>query len=301
MMRPHFVLGSTLGSHRTVTRTIFAAIIFAAVGQIGSAGSGFAASVDQAARALLPMEIRDKGVLTAAMPLDFEPYNFLDEKNEQVGLDVEVFRAVAETLGLKPDIQRLGFASVISAVSGGRVDAAMSSMGIIESRLKQVSFVRYALLTNGLIVRKGNPTNVSNKDACGHSIALEKGTQPVFVWEEKSKECEAAHRPKIEIMIFDGKGPQVLAVETGRAEAAGVSYATSIVSARHSNGKLDAAPGGPVPGAQVDAGIAFKKENRQLGKAMEAALKVLAANGTVAKIFEKWDLGLLAASPAIVE
>jgi polar amino acid transport system substrate-binding protein len=301
MMRPHFALVSVLRSNRMVARTIFAAIIFAAVGQIVSASSAFAASVDQAARALLPVEIRDKGVLTAAMPLDFEPYNFLDEKYEQVGLDVEVFRAVAETLGLKPDIQRLGFASVISAVSGGRVDVAMSSMGIIESRLKQVSFVRYALLTNGLIVRKGNPTNVNNKDACGHSIALEKGTQPVFVWEEKSKECEAAHKPKIEIMIFDGKGPQVLAVETGRAEAAGVSYATSIVSANHSNGKLDAAPGGPVPGAQVDAGIAFKKENLQLGQAMEAALKVLAANGTVAKIFEKWDLGPLAASPAIVE
>ena len=215
MMRPHFALGSVLRSNRMIARIIFAAIIVAAVGQIVSAGSAFAASVDQAARALLPVEIRDKGVLTAAMPLDFEPYNFLDEKNEQVGLDVEVFRAVAETLGLKPDIQRLGFASVISAVSGGRVDVAMSSMGIIESRLKQVSFVRYALLTNGLIVRKGNPTNVSNKDACGHSIALEKGTQPVFVWEEKSKECEAAHKPKIEIMIFDGKGPQVLAVETG--------------------------------------------------------------------------------------
>jgi polar amino acid transport system substrate-binding protein len=276
-------------------------IAFAVVLLVGGALTARAAAVDENARALLPPDVRAKGVLTAAMPLDFEPYNYLDEKNEQVGLDVEVFRAVAEVLGLKPDIQRLGFASIIPAISGGRFDVGMSSMGILEQRLKQVSFVRYALLTNGLIVRKGNPTNVSNADACGHSVAVEKGTQPVFVWEAKAKECVAAGKKPIELSVFDGKGPQVLAVETGRAEAAGVSYATAIVAAKHSNGKLDAAPGGPVPGASVDAGIAFKKENRQLGQAIEAALKVLAADGTYNKIFTKWSLEAVSATPAIFE
>jgi polar amino acid transport system substrate-binding protein len=284
---------------RSLRRTWRTAALGFAVALI--AGGAEAASVDAKARALLPEDLRAKGVLTAAMPLDFEPYNYLDEKNEQVGLDVEVFRSVAEVLGLKPDIQRLGFASIIPAVSGGRVDIGMSSMGILDQRLKQISFVRYALLTNGLIVRKGNPANVSNQDACGHSIAVEKGTQPVFVWEAKAKECTAAGKKPIELSVFDGKGPQVLAVETGRADAAGVSYATAIVAAKHSNGKLEAAPGGPVPSASVDAGIGFKKENRQLGQAVEAALKVLVADGTYRKIFAKLGLDGVAATPAIVE
>jgi polar amino acid transport system substrate-binding protein len=276
-------------------------IALAVVVLIGGALTARAASVDEKARALLPADIKAKGVLTAAMPLDFEPYNYLDEKNEQVGLDVDVFRAVADVLGLKPDIQRLGFAAIIPAISGGRFEVGMSSMGILEQRLKQVSFVRYALLTNGLIVRTGNPANVSNADACGHTIAVEKGTQPVFVWEAKAKECLAAGKKPIELSVFDGKGPQVLAVETGRADAAGVSYATAIVAAKHSNGKLDAAPGGPVPGASVEAGIAFKKENRQLGQAIEAALKVLQADGTYRTIFARWSLEAVAATPAIVE
>src|SRR5260221_8999382 len=94
------------------TRSIFAAILFAIVAQVSGSSGAAAASVDEAARALLPAELRAKGVLTAAMPLDFEPYNFLDDKNEQVGVDVEVFRSIAEVLGLKAEIQRLGFASV---------------------------------------------------------------------------------------------------------------------------------------------------------------------------------------------
>jgi polar amino acid transport system substrate-binding protein len=174
-------------------------------------------------------------------------------------------------------------------------------MGILEQRLKQVSFVRYTMLANGLIVRKGNPGHVSNTDACGHSIAVEKGTQPVFVWEKKAEECAAAGKPKIELLTFDGKGPQVLAVETGRADAAGVSFATAIIAPKHSDGKLEPAPGGPVPGSTVDAGIAVKKENQQLAQAIEAALKVLVANGTYQRILDKWGLGEAKATPSIFE
>ena len=258
-------------------------------------------AVDEAARAMLPDDIKQKGVLVAAMPLDFEPFNYLDEKNAQVGLDVDIFHAVADALGLKAEIQRIGFASMIPAVSGGRVDVAMSAMGILPARLPLVSFVRYGHFSNGLVVRAGNPTNVRNDDACGHTIAVEKGTQPLLVWQKKSDECVAANKPKIELLVFEGKGPQVLAVESGRAEAAGVGFATAIVAAKHSNGKLDAAPGGPVPGATVECGIAFNKQNTKLGQAMEAALKTLVANGTYDKIFEKWQLSAERAAPALIQ
>jgi len=258
------------------------------------------AAVNEAARALLPDDIRQKGVLTVAMPLDFEPFNYLDDKNQQVGLDVDMIRAIGDKLGLKVDIQRMGFASMIPSVSGGRVDAAMSAMGILPARLPLVSFVRYGHFSNGLVVRKGNPTNVRNDDACGHSISVEKGTQPLLVWQKKSDECVAAGKAKIELLVFEGKGPQVLAVESGRAEAAGVGFATAIVAAKHSNGKLDAAPGGPVPGATVECGIAFNKANVKLGQAMEAALKDLVKDGTYDKIWEKWQLSAERAPPAVI-
>ena len=276
-----------------------AASMLAAIALCTSAASY--AAVDEAARALLPDDIKQKGTLVVAMPLDFEPFNYLDEKNEQTGLDVDMIRAIGDKLGLKVEIQRIGFASMIPGVSGGRVDAAMSAMGILPARLPLVSFVRYGHFSNGLVVRKGNPTDVRNDDACGHTIAVEKGTQPLLVWQKKSDECVAAGKAKIELLVFEGKGPQVLAVESGRAEAAGVGFATAIVAAKHSNGKLDAAPGGPVPGATVECGIAFNKQNVKLGQALEAALKSLVADGTYDKIWEKWSLSPERAPPAIFQ
>ena len=101
------------------------------------------AAADETARNLLPDEIRQKGILIAGLPLDFEPFNYLDDKNEQVGLDVEMFRAIADVLGLKPEIQRLGFASIIPAVTRRSRRCRDVAMGILEPRLKHVSFVRY--------------------------------------------------------------------------------------------------------------------------------------------------------------
>jgi polar amino acid transport system substrate-binding protein len=284
-------------AHRRGFLAITAALVAGAL--LGLAVPATAAT-DEAARKLLPNDVREKGVLVAAMPLDFEPFNYLDEKNQEAGLDVDLFRAIADTLGLKSDIQRLGFASIIPSVKGGRVDVGMSAMGILPPRLALVSFVRYGHFSNGLIVRKGNPTNVSNDAGCGAKIAAEKGTQPLFLWQEIAKKCEADAKPKIEITIFDGKGPQVLAVESGRADAAAVGYATAIVAAKHSDGKLQAAPGGPVPGGTIECGISFAKEREGLGSAIEAALKVLVPNGTYDKIYEKWGLSAEKAPPAII-
>lgn len=286
--------GRRRGGPLRLARALFAAIALSA--------SAFAqAAVDEAARALLPEEMKQKGTLVVAMPLDFEPFNWLDEKNQPVGLDVDMIRAIGDRLGLKVEIQRMGFASMIPSVSGGRVDAAMSAMGILPPRLALVSFVRYGHFSNGLVVRKGNPTNVRNDDACGRIISVEKGTQPLLIWQKKSEECVAAGKPKIELMVFEGKGPQVLAVETGRADAAGVGYATGIVAAKHSNGKLEAAPGGPVPGATVECGIAFNKQNVKFGQAMEAALKGLVKDGTYDQIWAKYDLSAERAQPALIQ
>lgn len=281
-------------------RLLATATVVVGMSALFACGSATSA-VDAAARALLPDDVKQKGVLVAAMPLDFEPFNYLDEKNEQAGLDVELFQAIGETLGLKTQIDRLGFAAIIPAVKGGRADVGMSAMGILPARLPLISFVRYGHFSNGLVVRKGNPSGIRNDDACGHSIAVEKGTQPSFIWADISKKCEAAGKKAIELSVFEGKGPQVLAVESGRADAAGVGYATAIVAAKHSNGKLEAAPGGPVPGATVECGIAFAKERTQLGAAIEAALKVLVANGTYDKIYAKWDLSPERAPPAVMQ
>jgi polar amino acid transport system substrate-binding protein len=275
------------------------AAVFPAVARPALAQGTPATATEASARALVPSDIRTRGTLIAGMPLDFEPYNYFDAKSQKIGLDVDVFNAIAGVLGLRPEIQRIGFSSIIPSVMSERVDVGMSAMAITPVRLKQVSFVRYGIYGNGLIVQKGNPSGVRTTEACGHSIAVEKGTQPLIVWTDKSKDCQAAGKAPIRLLVFDGEGPQVLAVASGRADAAGVGYATALVAIEHSDGKLGAAPGGPVPGASSDSGICFGRNREQLGRAIEAALQVLVADGRYKAIFAKWSMTDWQAAPLL--
>jgi polar amino acid transport system substrate-binding protein len=258
------------------------------------------ATTDAAARALLPQGVRDVGVLTAGMPLDYEPYNFMGADSKPTGLDVDIFNGIAETLGLKPQISRMGFASIIPAVSGGRVQVGMSGIGILPARLKVVSFVRYSVASIGLVVASGNPAKISTQNACGHTIALEKGTTPELYWESAASDCIKQGKPKMSLLVLDGEGPQMLAIQSGRAEAAGVGYATAVVIAEHSGGKLGVADGGAAPGGVSDCGVAFDRDDPQLGRAIEAALKTMVANGTYDALFKKWGVSALRSDPAFV-
>ncbi|ABE37173.1 bacterial extracellular solute-binding s, 3 family protein [Paraburkholderia xenovorans LB400] len=277
---------------------VVSAVIVATIMAVSAAPA--MAAPDAAARGLLPASVRDAGALTVGMPLDYEPYNFMGADGKAQGLDVDIFNGIAETLGLKPQINRMGFASIIPAVSGARIQVGMSGIGILPARLKVVSFVRYSVATNGLVVASGNPAKINTHDACGHTIALEKGTSPELYWETAANDCTKQGKPKMNLLVLDGEGPQMLAIQSGRAEAAGVGYATAVVVAQHSGGKLSVAEGGAAPGGELDCGVAISKDDPQLGNAIAAALKVMVANGSYDAIFRKWGLSALRSTPSFV-
>jgi polar amino acid transport system substrate-binding protein len=177
--------------------------------------SGAMAAPDEAARKLLPDDIKQKGLLIAAMPLDFEPFNYLDAQNAQMGLDVDLFNAIGDVLGLKTEIQRMGFASIVLAVKGG----ARACWDVGDGHSRGAPAARLCCALRPFQQRpdreEGQPGQRPQRPGCGAKIAAEKGTQPPFLWQKIADKCAADGKPKPEITIFDGKGPQVLAVRSG--------------------------------------------------------------------------------------
>jgi len=252
-----------------------------------SAASG---GLDAAAHNMLPASIKQSGVIHDGSGLDFPPYDLTSADGTPQGIDVDLAHALEPVLGVKFVWVHQGFASLIPSVQSGRLDVGWESMAILPSRLQSVSFVRYLVLQNGLVVKAGNPTNVSTQDVCGHTIGLEAGAEEIQLYQQKNADCTAAGKTAIKTQVFPSEATQILAVESGQVEAAGVGYATAAYIAQTSNGKLAAAPGGPVSGGDVDAGIAINKSNTQLGNALVAALKDIKANGAYQKVLQKWGV-----------
>lgn len=83
-------------------------------------------------------EIQQKGKLIMAVSPDFPPFEFIDNTktgiDQYIGADIELGKYIAEQLGVEFEIKAMDFTAVLSSVSLGNADVAISGFGWREDR-----------------------------------------------------------------------------------------------------------------------------------------------------------------------
>jgi len=281
-------------------------VLGACGGPSGSAGSGAAPAASPGAggsaaapttaahavvpdaAALLPEAAKTKGTLTVATGEGYPPFEFYAEDNKTLqGVDPELITAVAQSLGLQPDLQVLKFDGVIPGLQGGRYDVAAIAMGITPARNKVVDFVSYFQGGTSIMYPAGNPLGLTLETMCGHTIAVQQGTiyatdyLPTFI-----KACTDGGQPTIKVSTYPDQPAATLAVSSGRADATIGDFGPFAYVAQQSNGKFEVLDANYSP---APYGLAVPKGS-ELAPAVEKALEALVADGTYAKTLEKWGV-----------
>lgn len=65
----------------------------------------------------------------------FEPFEYTDENNQLVGIDVDIMAAVARDQGFQYELQSLGWDAAVAAVQSGQADAIMAGATITQDRI----------------------------------------------------------------------------------------------------------------------------------------------------------------------
>ena len=65
----------------------------------------------------------------------FKPFEYTNEDNEFVGIDVDILAAIAEDQGFKYELQSLGWDSGVAAVQAGQADALIAGATIKQERI----------------------------------------------------------------------------------------------------------------------------------------------------------------------
>ena len=116
------------------------------------------------------------GELSVGMELSYAPAEFYAEDGKTpVGYDVDMSKAIAQTLGLKPKIVSSMFDTIVPSI-GSKYDLGITAMTITEERLQSVDFVSYYRAGSTWAVQKGNPKKLDASDMCGAKIAVQTGT-----------------------------------------------------------------------------------------------------------------------------
>ena len=258
----------------------------AAGGASTPAATAKAAAADPALVAKLPDKIKTAGKIVVGTDATYAPNEFLDTDGKTVvGMDGDVFNAIAAKFGVKVEYVPATFDSIILGVSSSKYDIGLSSFTINDDRKKQVNMVSYFNAGTQWVTQKGNPKKVDPDNPCGLNIGVQKGTVQVDDITARSKKCTDAGKPAITQIVDGDQGKVTTAVIGGKADAMAADSPVGLYAVKQTGGQLEAL------GAIYDAapyGIVVPKEQAAFAGAIADALKAIATDGTYKAALTKW-------------
>ena len=131
-------------------------------------------------------QIRAQGVLRVATEPYWAPQEFIDPSLEgqarYVGADMELARLLAERMGVTLEIMPMDFQDVLTAVSEGQADLAISALAYTPRRASQVTLSKGYYFTgenagSGLVIRAEDADEIrSIEDLAGRDIVAQRAS-----------------------------------------------------------------------------------------------------------------------------
>ena len=262
-------------------------------------------TVDEAAAALVPADIREAGVLNVAVDIPYGSLAFYNSNNEMVGLDPDLGRLIAQKLDLKPSLTKQAFDSVIASLQAGKNDIILSGMNDTLERQATLNFVEYLYGGFALIVAEGNPDGINSvEDLCGKTVGIQKATSQGDLLQEYSDKCVAEGNDKITIDEFPGDVDAQTALRAGKTQAYVADAVVAIYAAETTDGgnAFDVVPDPDNPNGfnPLYSGAGVLNTDQALTDAVFAAMKSLIDEGSYLKVLELYGLEAYAVDSALL-
>jgi polar amino acid transport system substrate-binding protein len=242
-----------------------------------------AAGVDQKLHDALPADYQAKGINVAVFN-DWPPDEFV-ENGELKGWSVDMAKAMSEKLGVEFKFEATSFDVIIPGLVSKRYDAGFSSFGVTTERLKALDFIPQRREGTAYASLKGKDFNIqSEKDLCGHSVAVLTGAWDYQYLLKKSEEVCKGGKP-IDLQQFTTESNAELAVSSGRVEMVAAGSAKLHYLAKQT-GKFDVSVF--ISNAVYDC-IGIRKGD-PLGPVLRDALQAIMDDGTYKSIMAKWGV-----------
>lgn len=222
----------------------------------------------------------EKGrVWKAATEAAYPPFRYVDENRNLVGFEVDLLKEIGRGTGATIEFRDMPFDRLLDAVAGKQVDMAIGAITVTKEREKLVAFSDsyYRLSGYSLLVKKGNPPVRNEEELAGKVVAAKRGSTS----EARAK----AQNPK-EIISMDHYEDIFKALEAGKADVGITGDQAALYELEH-GGSSRLSLSGTIP-TEDNFAIALSKDNPQLKKEINEALKSMMDDGTYDNLAHKW-------------
>ncbi|WP_426998344.1 amino acid ABC transporter substrate-binding protein [Pseudarthrobacter sp. N5] len=261
-----------LHTRRTAIAATFAAVALALAGCGGSqtpAQSGGDTSLS---------DITSKGEMVIATEGTYKPFSFHQNgAGDLTGFDVEIAQAVAGKLGVKAKFQETQWDGIFAGLDAKRFDVIANQVTVNPERKAKYEFSAPYTVSTGVIVTKSDNSSITGFDSLKGKTTAQSLTSN---WYKLATDSGAT------VQAVEGWAQSATLVRQGRVDATVNDKLTY----------LDYAKSTPDAGLKIAAettdkslsAFAFRKGSSQLAAAVDKALGELRADGTLAKIADKY-------------
>jgi polar amino acid transport system substrate-binding protein len=260
---------------------------------------GATITTDPALTAMLPAAITSAGKVRVATDIPYPPFEMYTApgSNQPTGFDYDLSQALGAKIGIPFEFDQIVFDSIIPSLQAGKADIVMAAMVDNATREKVLDFIDYAKVTTVLVIAKGNPAKITSLESlAGKAAAAQTGTIQAGMLQTLATQLKAAGKPALTVLTYPKDSDALLAIKSGKAVADLVQLPTGVadVAAQPNSFEIAKDPAAPNGYAPSTIGIGMVKANSQLRDAISQALTSLIADGSYAKLLDKYGLGAAA-------
>ena len=257
-----------------------------------SVAPSVAASVAPSAPAItVPAAIKTAGKLVWCVDVSYPPEeSYKADGTTAEGSDIDIAMEIGKRFGVTSQIDNTSFTGIIASLTTKKCNLIISGMNDTADRQKQVNFVDYLKVGQGLLVKAGNPKGIHGlEDLSGKAVAVQLGTTNLDALTAENVKLKAAGKAEIGIQTFDQDTDAFQQLALGRVDAySGDSPVCAYYAAKPDNAGKYEVGGTPIDPAPI--GIAIRKEDTDLKAAVQAAIDAMYADGTMKSIVDKWGM-----------
>jgi cystine transport system substrate-binding protein len=224
-------------------------------------------------------QIKHRGTLTVGLEGTYPPFSFQDQNGALAGFEVDFSQALAKQLGVKLKLQPTKWDGILAALESKRIDMVINQVTITPVRQAKYDFsTPYTISGIQALTRKGEDQRFQKpQNLVGKKVGVGLGT----IYEQWLK----ANVKGAEVRTYDDDPTKHQDLNAGRIDAILIDRLAAFDLVNKSKGSLVVAGR---PFAELDSGIAMRKGNPELVKAVNQAIGHLRQDGTLAKISQKW-------------
>ena len=217
-------------------------------------------------------------VLRVATEGTYAPFSFHDPgSNELTGYDVEVAKAVGAKLGKKVEFSETQFDSIFAGLESSRYDVIANQVTITPERQAKYLFSAPYTVSTGVVVTRADDDSV-------HSLADVKGKRSAQ--STTSSFAEVATQAGAQVEPVEGFTQAITLLKQKRVDVT-INDNLALLEYQKTTGDKDVKIAAKIDPPSEQA-LVFRKNEADLQTQVDGALQALRADGTLARISEKY-------------